>query len=88
MVIAGSFDQDQVGMGGFQELNQVEAVSKYCKYATRLETLESIPYHIEKVCIINYILALTKSFSIVHCVYTPFIEPTETLYFLPQMDSL
>ena len=76
MVIAGSFDQDQVGMGGFQELNQVEAVSKYCKYATRLETLESIPYQIEKVCI-------TKSFSIVHlhacCIYTPFIEPTETL---------
>lgn len=49
VVIAGSFDQDQVGMGGFQELNQVEAVSKYCKYATRLETLESIPYQIEKV---------------------------------------
>ena len=49
IVIGGSFDQDQVGMGGFQELNQVEAVSKYCKYATRLETLESIPYQIEKV---------------------------------------
>ena len=49
VVIAGSFDQDQVGMGGFQELNQVEVVSKYCKYATRLETLESIPYQIEKV---------------------------------------
>lgn len=49
MVIGGSFDQDQAGMGGFQELPQTEAVSRYCKYATRLETLESIPYHIEKV---------------------------------------
>ena len=49
VVIGGSFDQDQAGMGGFQELHQVEAVSRYCKYATRLETLESIPYHIEKV---------------------------------------
>ncbi|XP_065882805.1 2-hydroxyacyl-CoA lyase 1-like [Dysidea avara] len=48
LVIGGSYDQDQVGMGGFQELPQVEAVSRYCKYATRLETLESIPYHIEK----------------------------------------
>lgn len=49
VVIGGSFDKDQVGMGGFQELQQVEAVSRYCKYATRLETLESIPYQIEKV---------------------------------------
>ena len=53
VVIGGSFDQDQVGMGGFQELSQVEAVSKYCKYTARLETLESIPHQIEKVYIIN-----------------------------------
>ncbi|XP_019853619.1 PREDICTED: 2-hydroxyacyl-CoA lyase 1-like [Amphimedon queenslandica] len=49
VVIAGSFDQDQVGMGGFQEWNQISSVQSSCKFSARIETLESIPYLIEKV---------------------------------------
>ncbi|CAI7988712.1 2-hydroxyacyl-CoA lyase 1 [Geodia barretti] len=47
LVVAGGCDQDQIGMGAFQEWPQLEDCSR-CKYAVRLETLESIPFHVEK----------------------------------------
>lgn len=47
VVLAGGCDQDQVGMGAFQEWSQLEACSQ-CKYAVRLENLKSVPFHVEK----------------------------------------
>eukprot|EP00731_Ephydatia_muelleri_P013659 Em0007g969a len=48
LVIAGSYDQDQGGMGAFQEWPQLESCQLYTKYSVRVETMESIPFHIEK----------------------------------------
>lgn len=48
VVIAGSYDQDQGGMGGFQEWPQLESCHSCCKYLARIENLNSIPFHVEK----------------------------------------
>jgi 2-hydroxyacyl-CoA lyase 1 len=48
VVISGSYDPHQSGMGAFQEFPQVEAVRLYSKYSVRLETMDSIPFHVEK----------------------------------------
>ncbi|KAM3578947.1 hypothetical protein VKS41_008486 [Umbelopsis sp. WA50703] len=48
VLLAGSSDTDQIGMGAFQELDQVEACKPYTKYATRPASLSAIPFSIEK----------------------------------------
>ncbi|KAK7066900.1 2-hydroxyacyl-CoA lyase 1 [Halocaridina rubra] len=48
IVIGGSSDQDQEGMGAFQECPQVEACRPYCKYSARPPTVDTIPYHVAK----------------------------------------
>ncbi|XP_013787630.2 2-hydroxyacyl-CoA lyase 1-like, partial [Limulus polyphemus] len=48
LVIGGSSDQDQEGMGGFQEFPQVEACRLYTKYACRPNSVQLIAFHVEK----------------------------------------
>ncbi|KAG0175565.1 hypothetical protein DFQ28_008856 [Apophysomyces sp. BC1034] len=48
VLLAGSSDTDQVDMGAFQELDQVEACKPYCKYAARPMSVDKIPFVIEK----------------------------------------
>ncbi len=48
IVIGGSSDVNQEGMGGFQECPQVEAARPYCKFAARPSCLQQIPFFVEK----------------------------------------
>ncbi|KAF7720895.1 hypothetical protein EC973_005796 [Apophysomyces ossiformis] len=48
VLLSGSSDTDQIDMGAFQELDQVEACKPYCKYAARPMSIEKIPFVIEK----------------------------------------
>ncbi|XP_035230632.1 2-hydroxyacyl-CoA lyase 1-like, partial [Stegodyphus dumicola] len=48
IVIGGSCDQDQEGLGGFQEFPQVEACRLYSKYSCRPADVSLIPFHVEK----------------------------------------
>ncbi|KAI8368270.1 thiamine pyrophosphate enzyme, N-terminal TPP binding domain-containing protein [Radiomyces spectabilis] len=48
VLLSGSCDSDQVDMGAFQELDQVEACKPYCKYAARPTAIDRIPFVIEK----------------------------------------
>lgn len=48
VVIGGSSDSTQEGLGAFQECPQVEAARLFCKYAARPANLNVIPLHVEK----------------------------------------
>ncbi|KAI9321543.1 thiamine pyrophosphate enzyme, N-terminal TPP binding domain-containing protein [Dichotomocladium elegans] len=48
LLLAGSSETDQMDMGAFQELDQVEACKPYCKYAARPASVDKIPVTIEK----------------------------------------
>ncbi|KAI8066743.1 thiamine pyrophosphate enzyme, N-terminal TPP binding domain-containing protein [Gongronella butleri] len=48
VLLAGSCDTDQVDMGAFQELDQVEVCRPYCKYAARPSSVDKIPFVLEK----------------------------------------
>lgn len=48
LVIGGASDEDQDGMGAFQECPQVEMCRPYCKYSARPPSIELIPYHVAK----------------------------------------
>ena len=48
LVIGGSSDSTQEGLGAFQECPQVEASRLFCKYAARPANLSVIPLHVEK----------------------------------------
>ncbi|KAI9270601.1 thiamine pyrophosphate enzyme, N-terminal TPP binding domain-containing protein [Phascolomyces articulosus] len=48
VLLAGSSDTDQVDMGAFQELDQVEACKPYCKYSARPASIDKIPATVEK----------------------------------------
>lgn len=48
IVIGGSSDSTQEGLGAFQECPQVEASRLFCKYAARPANLSVIPLHVEK----------------------------------------
>lgn len=48
LVIGGSSDEDQEGMGAFQECPQVEACRPFCKYSARPSSIQMIPYHVAK----------------------------------------
>ena len=48
LVIGGSSDSTQEGLGAFQECPQVEASRLFCKYSARPASLNVIPLHVEK----------------------------------------
>jgi 2-hydroxyacyl-CoA lyase 1 len=48
IVIGGSQEARQEGMGGFQEAYQVEMARPFCKFSARPPSLEQIPFTIEK----------------------------------------
>jgi len=48
ILIAGANDADQNGMGGFQEAPQLESARPYVKFAARVESIERVPFFIEK----------------------------------------
>lgn len=48
LVIGGSSDTSQEGLGAFQECPQVEATRLFCKYSARPASLGMIPLHVEK----------------------------------------
>ncbi len=48
LVIGGSSDSSQEGLGAFQECPQVEASRLFCKYSARPASLSVIPLHVEK----------------------------------------
>jgi 2-hydroxyacyl-CoA lyase 1 len=48
ILLAGSSDISQHGMGAFQEAPQVEAARPFCKYAAEVDRIDRIPYFIEQ----------------------------------------
>ena len=48
ILLGGSSDISQHGMGAFQEAPQVEAARPWCKYAAEVDRTERIPYFIEQ----------------------------------------
>ncbi|MDP3768909.1 MAG: thiamine pyrophosphate-binding protein, partial [Dehalococcoidia bacterium] len=48
VLLGGSSDTKQSGMGAFQETPQVEAARPFVKYAAKIDRLERIPYYIEQ----------------------------------------
>ncbi len=48
MLIGGSSDLSQNGMGAFQEAPQVEAARPWCKYAAQVDRVERIPFFVEQ----------------------------------------
>jgi 2-hydroxyacyl-CoA lyase 1 len=48
IVISGSMDISQEGMGSFQELNQVAASKPFAKFCARPSSVERIPFYVEK----------------------------------------
>ncbi|XP_071532215.1 2-hydroxyacyl-CoA lyase 1-like isoform X2 [Panulirus ornatus] len=48
LVVGGSSDQEQEGLGAFQECPQVESCRIYCKYSARPPRIDTIPYHVAK----------------------------------------
>lgn len=48
LLLAGSSETHQRGMGGFQELNQVAAVTPYTKFANQPSSLHTVPSMLEK----------------------------------------
>ena len=48
VLLGGSSDMGQAGMGAFQEAPQVEAARPFVKYAAKIDRVERIPYFIEQ----------------------------------------
>jgi 2-hydroxyacyl-CoA lyase 1 len=48
ILLGGSSDISQHGMGAFQEAPQVEAARPFCKYAAEVDRIDKIPYFIEQ----------------------------------------
>lgn len=48
LVLAGSSDRNQEGLGAFQEWPQVESVRMYTKYAARPDSLTRVPFFVER----------------------------------------
>lgn len=48
LVIGGSSDEDQEGMGAFQEWPQVESARLYTKFSARPPSIQHIPFFVEK----------------------------------------
>jgi 2-hydroxyacyl-CoA lyase 1 len=48
LLLGGSSDISQHGMGAFQEAPQVEAARPFCKYAAEVDRIDKIPYFVEQ----------------------------------------
>jgi len=48
ILLGGSSDAGQAGMGAFQEAPQVEAARPFVKYAAKVDRVERIPYFVEQ----------------------------------------
>ena len=48
ILLGGSSDIAQHGMGAFQEAPQVEAARPWCKYAAEVDRIDRIPYYVEQ----------------------------------------
>ncbi len=48
ILLGGSSDAGQAGMGAFQEAPQVEAARPFVKYAAKVDKVERIPYFVEQ----------------------------------------
>ena len=48
VLLGGASDQQQAGMGAFQEAPQVEAARPFVKYSAKIDKVERIPYFIEQ----------------------------------------
>ena len=48
ILLGGSSDTSQAGMGAFQEAPQVEAARPWVKYAAKIDKVERIPYFVEQ----------------------------------------
>ncbi len=48
ILLGGSSDMSQHGMGAFQEAPQVEAARPFCKYAAEVDRIDKIPYFVEQ----------------------------------------
>ncbi len=48
VLLGGSSDTKQAGMGAFQETPQVEAARPFVKYAAQIDRAERIPYYVEQ----------------------------------------
>jgi 2-hydroxyacyl-CoA lyase 1 len=48
ILLGGSSDISQHGMGAFQEAPQVEAARPWCKYAAEVDRIDKIPYFVEQ----------------------------------------
>ncbi len=48
ILLGGSSDTSQAGMGAFQEAPQVEAARPFVKYAAKIDKVERIPYFVEQ----------------------------------------
>jgi 2-hydroxyacyl-CoA lyase 1 len=48
VLLGGSSDSKQGGMGAFQETPQIEAARPFVKYAAKVDRVERIPYYVEQ----------------------------------------
>ncbi|MCH8950068.1 MAG: oxalyl-CoA decarboxylase [Chloroflexi bacterium] len=48
ILLGGSSDTSQAGMGAFQEAPQIEAARPFVKYAAKVDKVERIPYFVEQ----------------------------------------
>lgn len=48
LLLAGSSDLDQSSKGAFQEMDQIQAAKQFTKYAARPDSIERIPFFVEK----------------------------------------
>ncbi len=48
ILLGGSSDMSQHGMGAFQEAPQVESARPWCKYAAEVDRIDRIPYFVEQ----------------------------------------
>ncbi|XP_065838993.1 2-hydroxyacyl-CoA lyase 1-like, partial [Oscarella lobularis] len=48
IVVGGSSDEDQEGLGAFQEFPQVDAARKFAKFSARPSSIDRIPFYVEK----------------------------------------
>ena len=48
VLLGGSSDTKQAGMGAFQEAPQVEAARPWCKYVAKIDDVRRIPYYVEQ----------------------------------------
>ena len=51
ILVGGASFAEQESMGGFQEAPQIAAAKPFCKYAARPDSLERVPYFVERAVV-------------------------------------